>query len=99
MSIFANAEFRIAIENGVQIKVCPNITVQRFRDKPSCIRTTSKETPTIISGKKSGRIKKDNILFLAKKTYRDDARDASIPKHVLRIEVLIATNSEFFNDS
>ena len=86
-----NAPFNIAIEKGTQIRTCPKIIVQIDKLKPkTLIRTTIKETATIISGRTSGTIIKPIIGPLPGNENLVAAREANIPKTVARTEVMIA---------
>ena len=86
-----NAPLRMAIENGTQISTWPSIIVQIERPNPiTFIRTTIKETATIIYGKTSGTIINPIIGPLPGKENLVAALEANMPKIVASTEVMIA---------
>ena len=97
LSKLLKAVVRIETENGVASNTCPAMTVQRLNAKPNCIKTIKIETPTMISGKKSGAIIKPNIDCLPKKRCLAIALAVNTPKIVLINEAVTAISTEFFN--
>ena len=84
------------MENGVQTRTCPNVTVNMLSGTPMPNSNTSKATARMISGKTKGSMIMPRIPPFPGKLYRVDARAAKTPKAVDRIDVDTPTMREFF---
>ncbi len=78
------AEVRMATENGVQISTWPSTTVQSESGSPSCTRTISSDTATMIVGSTSGSMISPMIGRWPGKPNRAEARAAQMPSIVAR---------------
>ena len=78
------------MQNGVQIKICPKIIVNKDRSNPSCMITTKSDTPIMISGSTMGSMMKPMMERRAGKAKRVEARAARTPKIVETTAVVTA---------
>ena len=89
-SKFMNAEDKMAMQKGVQIRIWPKIILQSDSSKPICMMTTNKDTPMMISGNTIGSIINPMMDRRAGNTNRVEARAARTPNNVENRAVVTA---------